>query len=165
MSDNVKIVHPLKPIYDEKSKILILGSFPSVKSRENNFYYAHPQNQFWSIMCDLFNETITDKEKFLLDKHIALFDVIKSCDIKGSSDQSIKNVKVNNIKAILNKTQIKYIFTTGKKATSLYTKYLEKQTGIESIYLPSTSPLFSKMKYEEKLKEYKKILYYLDFKQ
>ncbi|MCI9434488.1 MAG: DNA-deoxyinosine glycosylase [Bacilli bacterium] len=161
----MKITHPLRPIYNEESKILILGSFPSVKSRENNFYYAHPQNQFWSIMCDLFNETITDKEKFLLDKHIALFDVIKSCDIKGSADQSIKNVKVNDIKTILNKTQIKYIFTTGKKATNLYIKYLEKQTGIKPFYLPSTSPLFSKMKYEEKLEEYKKILYYLDFKQ
>lgn len=160
----MKVTHPLKPIYDEESKILILGSFPSVKSRQNNFYYAHPQNQFWPIMSDLFNEPITDKEQFLLKHHIALFDVIKSCDIKGSKDQTIKNVKVNDIKSIVAKTKIKYIFTTGKKATNLYIKYLEKTINIKPIYLPSTSPLFSKMKYEEKLKEYKKILYYLNLK-
>lgn len=161
----MEIVHPLKPIYNAESKILILGSFPSVKSRENNFYYAHPQNQFWPILSDLFKENISDKEEFLLRHHIALFDVIKSCDIKGSSDQTIKNVKVNDIKSIIDKTQIKYIFTTGKKATNLYIKYLVKNTNIKPIYLPSTSPLFSKMKYEEKLEEYKKILYYLNLKQ
>ncbi len=106
----MKIVHPLKPIYNKESKILILGSFPSVKSRENNFYYAHSQNQFWPIMSDLFKETINNKEEFLLNHHIALFDVIKSCDIKGSSDQTIKNVKVNDIKSIIDKTHIKYIY-------------------------------------------------------
>ena len=158
------INHPLKLIYNQDSKILILGSFPSVKSRENNFYYAHPQNQFWKILSDLFNENITDKKEFLLKNNIALFDVIKSCEIEGSADQTIKNVKVNDIKKIVDNSNIKYIFTTGRKATNLYNKYIEKTTNIKTIYLPSTSPLFSKMKYEEKLEEYKKILYYLSIK-
>ena len=158
------LTHPLEPIYDNNSKILILGSFPSVKSRENNFYYMHPQNQFWRILSDLFHEKISNKKDFLLKHRIALFDVVKSCDIDGSADQTIKNVEVNDINRIIQNSQIKYIFTTGKKATNLYIKYLEKTTKIKTIYLPSTSPLFSKMKYEEKLKEYEKIIYYLNNK-
>lgn len=156
-----KVFHNLKPIYNNNSKILILGSFPSVKSRENNFYYAHPQNQFWKILSDIFNEKITDKKIFLLKHNIALFDVVKSCTISGSNDQSIKNVVANDLTPILINSQVKHIFTTGKKATELYNKYLKEKTNIESVYLPSTSPLFSKMKYTDKVEEYKKILEYL----
>lgn len=156
-----KLIHPLKPIYNSESKILILGSFPSLKSREKMFYYAHPQNQFWKIMGDLFQEDILDKQEFLLNHHIALWDVIKSCKIKGSSDSSIKQVKTNNILSLIKQTNIKVIFTTGKKATSLYEKYIEPKTNIKCIYLPSTSPLYSKMSYLEKKKEYSIILSYL----
>lgn len=156
-----KVEHTLPPIYDKNSKILILGSFPSRKSRENLFYYAHPQNQFWNIMEKLFQERITNKLEFLLQHHIALWDVIQSCEIKGSSDSSIQKVEVNDILSIINNSNITTIFTTGKKATTLYQKYIEPITNIKCIYLPSTSPLYSKMKLEEKIKEYSIILTYL----
>ncbi|MCM1371073.1 MAG: DNA-deoxyinosine glycosylase [Clostridium sp.] len=157
-----RITHPFKPIYNKNSKILILGSFPSVKSRENDFYYGNPNNQFWNILSDLFNEKIINKKEFLLKHNIALFDVIESCSIIGSNDSSIKDVEVNDLKPILKNSKIKYIFTTGKCATNLYKKYLEKETNIESIYLPSTSPLYVSMKYNEKKEAYKIILKYLN---
>ena len=157
----MRIVHPIPPIYDKDSKILILGSFPSVKSRENMFYYAHPQNQFWDIMSSIFKEDIIDKKEFLLRHHIALWDVIQSCEIKNSSDSSIKEIEVNDITMILKYSNIKVIFTTGKKAHSLYQKYIEPITHIKSIYLPSTSPLYASMTKEEKKKEYEIILSYL----
>ena len=156
-----KIVHPIEPIYDEFSKVLILGSFPSVQSRKELFYYAHPQNQFWKLLSDIFDEEILNRKEFLLSHHIALWDVIKSCEITGSLDSTIKKVKVNDIEKLLISTNIKTIFTTGRKATMLYQKYLEKKLGIPTIYLPSTSPLYSKMKYEEKKQEYQKIRNYL----
>ena len=123
---NVK--HTLKPIYDKNSKVLILGSLPSVKSREVGFYYGHPQNRFWKTLEKVFNEQIgnskEEKEEFLLIHHIALFDVIKECEISSSSDSSIKNVTPNNLNPILKKSQIKTIFTTGTKAHQLYKKYI-----------------------------------------
>ncbi len=156
-----KVVHPLKPIYRNDSKILILGSFPSRKSREEMFYYAHPQNQFWNIMSDLFHEKIENKTQFLLDHHIGLWDVISSCEIIGSKDSSIKHVVLNDIEKVVKETEITAIFTVGKKAFSLYQKYVEPKTHICPIYLPSTSPLYSKMKYEEKKKEFEIILSFL----
>ena len=155
----MKVTHNLKPIYDNSSKVLILGSFPSVKSREICSYYAHPQNRFWKILSILYEEEIDDKEAFLLRHHIALWDVIASCDIIGSSDTSIKNVKVNDISIILKKAPIKKIFTTGKKAYDLYNKYLRKELGIEAIYLPSPSPANAVMSLNELVSEYKKIKY------
>jgi len=139
----MKVFHTLEPFYDENSKILILGSIPSVKSRELNFYYAHPQNRFWKVLAAVFEEPypITKEEKtnFLIKHHIALWDVIASCDITGSSDSSIKNVKINNIKNLIEKTQITHIFTTGKKAYNLYQKYCFEKTKIKAFPLPSTS--------------------------
>ncbi len=157
-----KVNHQIPPVFNKNSKILILGSFPSVKSREDNFYYAHPQNQFWKIMSDLFSEDIIDKKEFLLRHNIALWDVIASCEIVGSSDSSIKNVIVNDISFIVNNSNIKYIFTTGKKAYNLYNKYLEESVGIKAIYLPSTSPTYKLMTYEEKLKNYGQIKKFLN---
>lgn len=138
------INHELEPFYNNDSEILILGSLPSVKSREQKFYYAHPQNKFWKVLASVYNsripETIEEKKRFLTKNKIALFDVISSCEITGSSDSTIKNVKVNDINSIINKTNIKKIYTTGKKATELYQKHLESKTNIKTIYLPSTSP-------------------------
>ena len=163
----MKVVHPLKPIYNSESKVLILGSFPSIKSRENSFYYAHPKNRFWSTLEKVFNEDIgssnQDRKKFLLTHKIALFDVVYSCNITASSDSSIKDVIPNDIKKIVDESKIEAIFTTGTKAYSLYNKYLFKDVGIEAIKLPSPSPANCKRGIEEVLvNSYKKIKEYLD---
>ena len=138
------IIHPIKPIYNSLSKILILGSFPSVKSRENEFFYGHPQNRFWKVTSMVFGEcvpeTIEEKRKFLLRNGIAVWDVIHSCEIVGSSDSSIKNVTVNDLTPILSEAGIQNIFVNGKKAYALYNKYIKPQIGIEAVCLPSTSP-------------------------
>jgi len=136
--------HPFPPLYNSDSKILILGSFPSVKSREQMFFYGHPQNRFWKVISAVFNEktpeTIADKKEFLLSHNIALWDSIKSCDIVGSSDSSIKNVIPNDIGEILNSADIKMIFTNGKASDKYYNKYIKNTVGREAICLPSTSP-------------------------
>ena len=158
--------HPFEPIYDKNSKILILGSFPSVVSRKQSFYYSNKNNRFWKIMPLLFNEKIGDsineRTEFLLRHHIALWDVIESCDINGSSDSSINNVKVNDIKGLLDKTDISTIFTTGKKAHELYIKYVYPQLGIEDINLPSTSSANARMKLDELVSTYGVILNTID---
>lgn len=160
-----KVFHTIDPIYNKDSKILILGSMPSVKSREDNFYYAHPKNRFWKIIKELFKEinleTIEDKKEFLLKNNIALYDVIKSCTISSSSDSSIKNVEVNDIKSIVDKTNITKIFTTGKTAYNLYNKYLKDTVKIEAICLPSTSPANAKASFKYLLEEYSVIKEYL----
>ena len=138
------IEHPIPPIYNKKSKILILGSFPSVKSREEGFFYGHPQNRFWKVTSAVFGEdvpqTIPEKKRFLLRNHIALWDVIGSCDITGSSDSSIRNVTANDLSVILDKADIKQIYVNGKTAYKYYAKYSEEKTGRPAICLPSTSP-------------------------
>lgn len=130
----------IKPVFDQDSKILILGSIPSKKSREKKFYYMHPQNRFWTILEILFEEKIEDKEEFLRRHHIALWDTIYSCDIKGASDSSIKNVVPNDIVNLVKKTKIKQIFTAGKTAEKYYQKYTYPKLKMKSICLPSTSP-------------------------
>ena len=134
------VVHNFEPIYDAQSKILILGSFPSVKSRENEFYYGHPMNRFWRVLSGIYHEevpvTIPEKKAFLLRNHVALWDVIASCDIVGSSDSSIKNVTVNDIAMIKNVAQIEAVYANGGKAYELFLKYCGK----DIIKLPSTSP-------------------------
>ena len=138
------ITHTFEPIYNKESKILILGSFPSVKSRENNFYYGHPQNRFWKVISKIVNEkeptTIEEKKKLLLDNHIAVWDVIASCSIQGSSDSSIKDVVVNDFSDILQNSSIHTIYVNGNKAYELYHRYAEEQTGMKAVKLPSTSP-------------------------
>ncbi|MBR1413640.1 MAG: DNA-deoxyinosine glycosylase [Bacilli bacterium] len=150
----MKVIHTLNPIYDSNSKILILGSMPSVKSRQLNFYYANPQNRFWPVLERLFNTSINDKINFLLNNYIALWDVIKSCDIDGSNDASIKNVEVNDVNYILKNSNITKIFVTGKKAYELYNKYLFKETNIEAICLPSPSSANAKYSLDDLVKEY-----------
>ena len=157
-------IHNIKPLYDKNSKILILGSFPSVKSREAQFFYHHPQNRFWKIMNRILNEdmnTIENKKTILLKHNIALWDVIESCEIKGSSDSSIKHVCSNNINQIINNSNIKYIFTNGKKSHELYNKYCLKETNIQAIYLPSSSPANAAYNLERLVEEWKIILDYL----
>lgn len=157
----MKQIHTINPIFNSESKVLILGSFPSVKSRKENFYYAHPQNRFWKIMECLFNENINDKRQFLLDKKIALWDTIKECTIEGSSDSSIKDVIPNDINYILRYANIKCIFTIGNKSYELYNKYIYSTTNIKALKLSSPSPANAKMSLEKLVNEYKIILEYL----
>lgn len=136
--------HTFEPVYDENSRILILGSFPSVKSRENDFYYGHPQNRFWKLMARLLGEplpnTIEEKKTMLLRHRIAIWDVIAACDIKGSSDSSIRNVTPADLNRVLQAADIEKIIANGSTAFSLYKKYCEAQTGREAVKCPSTSP-------------------------
>jgi len=155
------IKHPFKPVYDCHSKILFLGSIASVKSREIGYPYASPQNRFWKVMRIIFNEEIKDYKQFLLNKKIALWDVIKSCEITGSSDSSIKNVVVNEIWDVISDSNIKYVFTNGKKAYDLYNKYVYLKTGIKAICLSSTSPANATKNINDLVAEYKVILNYL----
>ena len=138
------IEHPIEPVYDIHSKILILGSFPSVKSRESGFFYGHPQNRFWKVLAAVTGQkvpqTVEEKKVFLLKNHIAVWDVIQSCTITGSSDSSIKNVVANDLSEILDKSEIHRIYVNGRKAEQLYQKYIYPQTKMEAICLPSTSP-------------------------
>ncbi len=133
------VYHSLAPVYDKNCKILILGSFPSVKSRELGFYYMHKTNRFWQVLEQVYEEKIIDKKSFLLKHHLALFDVVYSCEIENSKDTSIKKVKPNDINKLLKESQIKKIYTTGKKAHELYMKYIYPKTKISDICLPSTS--------------------------
>ncbi len=138
------IIHPISPFFDKGSEILILGSFPSVKSREQKFFYGHPQNRFWKVMAFVFDEevpvTIQEKKELLTRNHIALWDVIASCDIKGSSDSSIENVVANDLFVILDHSNIKKVFVNGKTAERYYNRYIKEKTGTEAVCLPSTSP-------------------------
>lgn len=156
-----KVYHELEPIFHKDDTILILGSMPSPKSREEMFYYAHPQNRFWKILAIVFEDempkTIIDKKMFLEKHHIALWDVIFSCTIHKASDSSIKEVIPNDISSLLKKSSIKKIFTLGKTATNLYKKYCYPSTQIESIYLPSTSPANCAIKEEALIEEFKKL--------
>ena len=150
-----KVIHPLDAIYDEHSRVLILGSFPSVISRQNKMYYANKTNRFWAVMEALFNEEITNHEVFCHKHHIAIWDVIHSCTIEGSSDSSIRNVKTNDIAGLVQKSDIQLIVTTGKKAAVLYEQYIHLD--IPHVSLPSTSAANAKMKLAELINEYQKI--------
>ena len=156
-----KEIHPLKPIHNKESKILILGSFPSVYSRQQKFYYAHPQNRFWKVLENIFEEKIINKEEFLLKHNIALWDVIKSCTIISSSDASIKDVKVNNLKQLITNTQIQVILFNGKKAFNLYNKFFKDKLDIKTISLPSTSPANAVYSLEKLTEKYKIMTNYL----
>ena len=138
------IVHPIEPTYNEHSRVLILGSFPSVKSRELMYFYGHPQNRFWKVVAALFEEevpeTVEARRAFLLKHRIAVWDSIRQCTITGSSDASIKDVIPNDLSPILEAAPIEAIYCNGKKSWEMYHKYIEPQTGRTAIALPSTSP-------------------------
>lgn len=138
------LIHTIPPIYDGNSKILILGSFPSLKSREVSFYYGHPQNRFWRVLAAVLGCAVpssNEEKTALLQSHnIALWDVIKSCDIVGSSDSSIKNVVPNDIGVILSSCSIRQIYSNGKTSEKLFNKYIKDTVGRDTVALPSTSP-------------------------
>ena len=150
------IIHNFEPIYNEHSKILMLGTMPSPKSREQGFYYGHPRNRFWSVLADILGEpapgTIEEKKSLALRRRIAVWDVLAGCDICGAADRSMKNPVPNDIRAV---------FTTGTKADELYERYCFSQTEIASIRLPSTSPANCRTSYEELRAAYSQILKYL----
>ena len=154
----MRVNHEFGPYINKDSRVLILGSIPSLKSREYGFYYMHKQNRFWKVISDIFDDkfpdSLSDKKEFLRKNKIALWDVLESCDIEGSSDSSIKNPKVNDIKSLISGTDIKYIFVTGKKAFDLYNKYCFKSVGIDAIYLPSTSGANRQISYTDLKEKY-----------
>ena len=156
--DTRRLEHPFGPLFSDKSSVLILGSFPSVKSREQNFFYGHPRNRFWSVIAALYGSpvpgTIDEKKRLILDNGLALWDSIKSCEIKGSSDSSIRNVETNDLGIILNSCDVAGIFCNGKKSWELYNRYILKETGIEAVCLPSTSPANAAWSEEKLIKEW-----------
>ena len=155
------IVHPIPPVFDRNSRILILGSFPSVKSREEGFFYGHPQNRFWKVLASVLEKnvpgSVEEKKEFLLRNHVALWDVIRSCDIVGSSDTSIRNVTVNDLNVILGQTDIRAIFTNGKTAWRCYQKYTEPMIRRSAVALPSTSPANAAWNVERLTNEWSRI--------
>lgn len=160
------VEHTFEPVFDSNSRILILGTMPSPKSRENGFYYGHPQNRFWRILSELLNENLPknndERKKLILSHNIALWDVLKSCNIEGADDASIKNPVANDIKSLIEKTNIKAIFTTGKKAYSLYNRFCFENTAIQAVSLPSTSPANCRFySYDDILREYSVLLAYI----
>ncbi len=152
-------IHPLPPIFNENSRILILGSFPSVKSRETNFFYGHPQNRFWQVIAAVLKKetphTVSEKRRMLLDSGIAVWDVIGSCDIEGSADSTIRNVIPNDLTTLLNNSSIKQIFVNGKTAEKYYNKYTRDIIGRHAIYLPSTSPANAAYSTDKLINEWK----------
>ena len=157
--------HNIDPIYDTTSKILILGSFPSVKSREGQFFYDHPGNRFWKVLARIFGEAVpqthAQKREFLITHHIALWDVLAYCDIVGSADSSIKNVIPNNIAPILDTAQINAIFCNGTASYQYYNRYILNNTQIQALKLPSTSPANAAFSLDKLCVEWSAILPFL----
>ena len=159
------IIHPIPPLYDEQSRILILGSFPSVKSREAQFFYGHPQNRFWKVVSAVLDwplpQTIPEKRAMLHANHIPLWDVIASCDIEGSSDSSIKNAVPNDLAPILSVADIRKIYCNGATSHRLYQKYIAPHTGKDAVKLPSTSPANAAWQVDRLVAEWNAILQFL----
>lgn len=160
-----QVIHPLEPIFDKNSRVLILGTMPSPVSRKQSFYYAHPQNRFWRVMFEIFGQPFStereDRIKLCLDNKIALWDVLQSCTIEGAADSSIKNAAPNDLSVILEAADIKAVFTTGQTAAKLYKKLCYPQTGIEAVALPSPSGANCAVKTELLAERYREILRYL----
>ncbi len=159
-------VHPIAPVWNRESRILILGSFPSVKSREGRFFYHHPRNRFWVVTAAVLGcpvpETVEEKKEMLLAYRVALWDVAASCSIHGSSDSSIRDVIPNDLGGILEQSRIRQIFTNGTTAYRLYRKYTEPVTGRPAICLPSTSPANAAWSVERLTEEWSVIRRYLE---
>jgi hypoxanthine-DNA glycosylase len=161
----MKLDHPIAPVYDAGSRILILGSFPSVKSREQQFFYGHKQNRFWKVLAWVLDcpvpETVSEKKEMLLGHHIAVWDVIASCEITGSSDASIREVVPNDLSAILSAADIRAVYANGTKAYELYRKYIYPVNGIMAHKLPSTSPANAGYSFERLCTAWEEIRKYL----
>lgn len=162
-----QVIHPLAPVFDAHSRVLILGTMPSPKSRETGFYYGHPQNRFWRVMAELLDEPFpASREERLalaLRRHFALWDVLASCVIRGADDGSIREPEANDLSAVLSAAPIEAIFTTGTKAAALYRKLCLPKTGVEAIALPSTSTANCRFySYEQLVKAYAAVKEYLN---
>ena len=155
------ITHPFPPLYDAESKVLILGSFPSVKSREQMFFYGHPQNRFWKVLAAVCEQevpcSVEEKKSLLLENRIAVWDVIASCDIEGSADSTIRNVVPNDVERILNTADIEHIFVNGKTAEKYYNRFLRDCLGRQAVCLPSTSPANAAWNLECLVEQWKQI--------
>ena len=156
------VLHPIPPTFDERSKVLILGSFPSVKSREMMYFYGHPQNRFWKVVAGLFNEpvpmTAEERKRFLLAHHIAAWDVIGACDIAGSADSTIERAVPNDLGEILKTAKIRHIYVNGRKAEEMFIRFQEERTGRKAVCLPSTSPANAAWSLEKLMDAWKVIL-------
>lgn len=165
MEGLIQVTHEFKPVFNQDSKVLILGTFPSVKSRENQFYYGHPRNRFWKLMAWLTGcrvpHSIEEKEAMLLTHHIAIWDVIAQCEIKGSSDSSIRNVIPADLRIILKQCDISQIYANGGTAKKLYDRYSRKLTGMEIMALPSTSPANAAYSLERLMQDWEVIRQYI----
>lgn len=159
------VIHHFKPIYDSRSRVLMLGTMPSPKSREIGFYYGHPRNRFWKVVSDVCGEelpeTREDKTAFALRNHIAVWDVLAGCEIRGADDGSIRNPVPNDMGEIFRTADIQAVFATGAKAAQLYKRYCYPKTGAEAVTLPSTSPANCTVSYEELYRAYSVIRQYL----
>ena len=155
------VTHEFDAFFDKDSRVLILGTIPSPKSREQGFYYGHPQNRFWKVLADVlgeeFPQTVEERKRFLKRNHIALWDVLESCEIKGASDVSIRNARPNDMNRILQAADIRAIFATGAKAAQLYKKLCFPECGVEAVHLPSTSPANCGCSYEKLREAYSQI--------
>lgn len=154
-------VYSFEPIFDQNSKVLILGTVPSVTSRKKNFYYSHANNRFWKIFENLFNVKLNSQESkinFLLKNNIALWGTIKKCKIKASKDSSIRNVEVNDINSIIKLSKIKNIYVTGKVALKIYNKQIKKHTKIKAVYLPCPSSANASFNLDKLINLYQVIL-------
>lgn len=153
-----RLTHPFGPLYNDSSRVLILGSFPSVKSREQNFFYGHPQNRFWRVIASVFDQpvpqSIEEKKQLILSSGLALWDSIASCEITGSSDSSIRNAQPNDLSIILNNCNIERIYCNGRKSYELYQKYIRPQTRRDAVCLPSTSPANAQWTLEKLIREW-----------
>lgn len=160
------IIHSIEPVFDTESRVLILGTMPSPKSREVQFYYGHPQNRFWRVLAAVLGEevpqSVPEKKAMLLRHRIALWDVLAECEITGASDSSIRNPVANDLSVILNHAPVQAVFTTGATAWKLYTRLQKPHTGIEAVRLPSTSPANCAVKMEALTEAYKAILPWLE---
>jgi len=156
-----RIMHEFEPVFNQKSRVLVLGTIPSPMSREQGFYYGHPRNRFWKILSQVLEEpmpvTIEAKKEMLLRRHIAVWDVLAGCDIHGAADASIKNPIPNDMNRILQQAKIRQVFTTGSKAAGLYRKYCEPLCHLPCIMLPSTSPANCRMSDGELMRQYTQI--------
>lgn len=165
MNQTESVTHTFEPLFDKDCRVLLLGTMPSPKSREQGFYYGHPRNRFWKVLAELLGEglpsTIEEKKAMALSHHIAIWDVLASCDIRGADDASIRNPVPNNMHVILDAASIQAVFATGQKAAQLYRRYCEQEAGMPVTALPSTSPANCGMKYETILEAYREILRYL----
>ena len=162
MSAPQHVVHPFPPLFDSASHTLILGSFPSVKSREALFFYGHPQNRFWKLMALLCDEdvpvTTEEKASLILRRHLALWDSIRSCTITGSSDSSVRDVVPNDMRVIIEGSCVTRVFCNGALSHRMYTKYILPQTGIEAVKLPSTSPAHASYSLERLAQAWKEVV-------